>query len=231
MKKILSFAIILILLAACSNIAGSSPESSATPTLEPSRTSSATSPPAVSATPGSTPAPLRITSECGLDPIIVPTRPAKIPASTQLDETTGLHMTGTVQEIDLATYRLKISGLVEQSIDLTLDELRCLPKVTASAELTCTGVFRDSGTWSGVPIRDVLELAGVLPGSKTVQFVSADGYKTAVSIDTALNPKNFLAYEMQGKPLPILHGFPLRAVLPDTPGNKWVKWLIELVVG
>jgi DMSO/TMAO reductase YedYZ molybdopterin-dependent catalytic subunit len=156
--------------------------------------------------------------------------PDKVPAATQLDETTGLHMTGTVQKIDLASYRLKVSGKVDHPLSLSLDELRCMPKVTAVAVLSCAGVFTDSATWSGVPIIDVLDLAGVQAGARTVEFVSADGFKSTLDLVTALDIKNFLAYEMTGKPLPILHGFPLRAVLPKESGGKWVKWLVELVV-
>jgi sulfite oxidase len=45
-----------------------------------------------------------------------------------------------------------------------------------------------------------------------------------------LNPENFLAYELEGKPLPVLHGFPLRAIFPTKDGNSWVKWLVEINV-
>jgi DMSO/TMAO reductase YedYZ molybdopterin-dependent catalytic subunit len=167
---------------------------------------------------------------CNPQPIVVPTIPAKIPAATQLDETSGLHMTGTVQIIELASYRLKVSGKVDRPLNLTFDELRCMPKVTASAVLSCAGVFTDSATWSGVPIIDVLDLAGVQAGARTVELVSADGFKSSIDLVTALDMDNFLAYEMTGKPLPILHGFPVRAVLPGEPGGQWVKWLVELVV-
>jgi DMSO/TMAO reductase YedYZ molybdopterin-dependent catalytic subunit len=139
-------------------------------------------------------------------------------------------MTGTVQEIDLASYRLEVRGMVDHPLSLSYDELRCLPKITTSAVLECIGVFVDSATWSGVPIAEVLKMAGIQAGAKQVQLVSADGYKPAIDLEVALDRANFLAYEMVGKPLPILHGFPLRAVLPGKPGNLWVKWLVALVV-
>jgi DMSO/TMAO reductase YedYZ molybdopterin-dependent catalytic subunit len=106
-----------------------------------------------------------------------------------------------------------------------------MPKVTASAQLACYGIFVDSATWAGVPLSDVLRLAGAKDGAKTVQLVGADEYKVSIPLAEALKDGNFLAYEWQGQPLPILHGFPLRAVFPGQPGNEWVKWLVEIVVG
>lgn len=156
--------------------------------------------------------------------------PAKVPAPNQLDETTGLHMTGIVQQIDLASYRLKVTGMVDQPLELSLDELRCMPKVTDTVLLACYGLFTDSATWSGVSFKAVLDRAGIQDGAKTLEMVSADDLHATLPLKDALAPKNFLAYEMGGKPLPILHGFPLRAVLPQTSGGKWVKWLVELVV-
>jgi len=109
-------------------------------------------------------------------------------------------------------------------------ELRCLPKVTASPELICGDLFTDSATWSGVPIEEILNLAGVQAGAKTVVLDGADGYSTGIPLEEALKPQNFLAYEWEGQPVPILHGFPLRAVFPDLGGSAWVKWLVKIVV-
>jgi DMSO/TMAO reductase YedYZ molybdopterin-dependent catalytic subunit len=158
----------------------------------------------------------------------VPTRPPITPHTNQLDETTGMHMTGIVQQLDLATYRLKVSGLVDHPLSLTLDELRCLPKVTATPVLTCGDLFKDSATWSGVPIQEVLNLALVQAGAKTVVMLAADGYQANIPLAEALRRQNFLAYEWQNQPVPILHGFPLRAVIPDYGGWAWVKWLVEI---
>jgi DMSO/TMAO reductase YedYZ molybdopterin-dependent catalytic subunit len=156
--------------------------------------------------------------------------PARIPAGNELDETTGLHMTGSVQKIDLASYRLTVSGLVDHPLSLTIDQLRCMPKVTTKAVLNCGEIFTDSGTWSGVPIRYILEQAGVQAAATTVGLKSADGYLLLISMEDARDGQNFLAYEMEGKPLPILHGFPLRAVFPNHAGSRWVKWLVEIIV-
>jgi DMSO/TMAO reductase YedYZ molybdopterin-dependent catalytic subunit len=170
---------------------------------------------------------------CDLKPIQVPTLPSVIPEYTELDRVTGLHMTGTVQEIDFPSYRLRVTGLVEQPLSLHYDELRCLPKVTANPPLTCTGIFEDFtdiANWSGVPLFEILKLARLLPQAKSVSLISADGFKEDIPIEDALNPENFLAYEWEGQPIPVLHGFPVRAVFPNKIGSFWVKWLVEIKV-
>jgi DMSO/TMAO reductase YedYZ molybdopterin-dependent catalytic subunit len=167
---------------------------------------------------------------CGLNPIVVPTLPSVIPGYTEIDTATGLHMTGTPQVIDFPSYRFTVTGLVEKPISLQYDELRCLPKVTASPRLVCSGYFVDEATWSGVPINEILKLARPTPQARTVTLISADGYKMEIDLLTAENPENFLAYELEGKPVPVLHGFPLRAVFPEKDGLYWAKWLVGIKV-
>lgn len=167
-------------------------------------------------------------SECGLVPLQVPEWPVTIPGYAELDEATGLHMTGRVQKIDPTTYQLKVSGLVDSPLEITLAQLRCMPKATVSARLICPGYFEDESTWSGVPLSYILELAGLQQNVKEMVLVSADGYRAYVPMKDALSENNLIAYEMVGQPLPILHGFPVRAVLPLTTGAKWVKWLVEI---
>lgn len=178
--------------------------------------------------PATDPLPTSLVSDCGLSPIQIPEWPTTIPGYAELDEATGLHMTGRVQEIDLTTYRLKVSGLVDSPLQLTFEQLRCMPKTTVSARLICPGFFEDESTWSGVPLSHILELAVLQPNIKEMVLVSADGYKAYVPIKDALSENNLIAYEMVGQPLPVLHGFPVRAVLPTTTGAKWVKWLVEI---
>jgi DMSO/TMAO reductase YedYZ molybdopterin-dependent catalytic subunit len=168
---------------------------------------------------------------CGLAPIKVPKMPKVIPEYMQLDRETGLHVTGTPQEIDFKSYRLQVTGLVEKPLSLQYDELRCLPKVTAAPPLKCSGIFEDwvdTATWSGVTIAEVLKLAHPLPEAQSISMISADGYKVTVDLETAMKSENFLAYELEGQPLPVLHGFPLRSVFPAREGSNWVKWLVEI---
>jgi DMSO/TMAO reductase YedYZ molybdopterin-dependent catalytic subunit len=166
---------------------------------------------------------------CDVLPIVVPT-PAEYPGYTRLDPSTGLHVTGKMQLLDPATYRLRVTGKVERPLELTYDEIRCLPKVQASPVLECPGFFVDEATWAGAPIAEVLALAGVQDGAGSVEFIGADDYASSLSLEEALDRANFLAYEWEGQPLPRLHGFPLRLVVPGAQGNKWTKWLVEMEV-
>jgi DMSO/TMAO reductase YedYZ molybdopterin-dependent catalytic subunit len=165
-----------------------------------------------------------------LEPITAPTLPAEIPGYLEVDPATGLHMTGTPTVVDFENYRLKVSGLVATELSLTYDDLRRLPKMTATPRLVCQGFFEDVTTWSGASLQTILEMAGVQPGAERIKMTSADGYSTTLSLEKALAPENFLAYELMGQPLPVLHGFPVRAVIPGQNGNVWVKWLVEIVV-
>jgi DMSO/TMAO reductase YedYZ molybdopterin-dependent catalytic subunit len=167
---------------------------------------------------------------CNPQPIAVPTRPAEIPGYTELDPATGLHMTGTPLEIDFQSYRLEVTGKVEQPLSLTYDELRCLPRIETRCLLNCPGFFQDEATWAGASLDAVLEQAGVQPDARQLRLVSADGYSTIVFLDQLQPGESFLAYEWEGEPLPILHGFPVRAVFPSLDGNKWVKWLVQIDV-
>jgi DMSO/TMAO reductase YedYZ molybdopterin-dependent catalytic subunit len=147
-----------------------------------------------------------------------------------LDPATGLHVTGRPQVIDLATYRLVVNGKVEHPLQLTYDEIRCLPKGESQAPLVCVGAFEDEATWVGARLEAVLDLAQVQPDAKDIKLIAADDYTVIIPLDTALEAQNLLAYGVNGQTLPVLHGFPLRAVFPDLTGNKWLKWLIQIEV-
>jgi DMSO/TMAO reductase YedYZ molybdopterin-dependent catalytic subunit len=199
---------------------------SPTLTLLPSET-----PALKTATPQETPTSVatEVAVTCSPVPIVVPTA-ADYPGSNQLDESTNLHVTGHDVTIDLANYRLSVTGKVETPLSISYDALRCMPKVTKTLDLVCPGFFDDKATWAGVPLRYILDLAGVQSGAKSITLVSGDGYRVSIGMETALKDANFLAYEWMGEPLPILHGFPLRAVFPSMEGNLWVKWLVEIKV-
>jgi len=139
-------------------------------------------------------------------------------------------MTGTPKEIDLASYRLKVTGRVDRPLSLSFDDLRCMQKVTATCTLICPGFFEDHGTWAGVPITDVLKLAGLHADAVFIRLKGADDYSAEISLSALQSGDNFLAYEWEGELLPILHGFPVRAVFSEQEGNRWVKWLLEIEV-
>jgi DMSO/TMAO reductase YedYZ molybdopterin-dependent catalytic subunit len=166
---------------------------------------------------------------CPPVPVIVPTS-APDPGYTQLDPSTGLHMTGRPQTINLETYQLKISGKVDRPLNLSYDDLRCLPRREVKATLICPGYFEDVATWGGARLSDVLNQAGLQPDAKSITMKGADGYSSFALLKDVQSEDNLIAYEWKNEPLPILHGFPIRMVLPSLSGGHWVKWLVEIVV-
>jgi sulfoxide reductase catalytic subunit YedY len=143
----------------------------------------------------------------------------------------GLHVTGTPVDIDVKTYRLKISGAVDNPLSLSLEQIRAMEAHEEFVVLECPGFFTDEGDWTGVPISDLLDLAGVQEGAEQLQFIAADGkYSANIELDAIMGEGMLITYAFEGKPLPKVHGWPLRVVAEDQPGNRWVKWLGEIVV-
>jgi len=171
-----------------------------------------------------------VAAECPPARVTVPTLPEQIPGYTQVDPDTGLHVTGTPVEVDFDAYRLEVGGRVDRPLSLTYDELRCLPKVQATPELVCPGFFVDVATWAGAPLREVLEEAGMREGATQLRLTAADGYSQVIDLEEDLLANAFLAYELEGETLPVLHGFPVRFVWPGHQGNDWVKWLVGIEV-
>jgi DMSO/TMAO reductase YedYZ molybdopterin-dependent catalytic subunit len=132
--------------------------------------------------------------------------------------------------IDLTSWRLKVSGKVDHPLDLSYDDLRCLPKKTEEITIVCQGFFEDTAYFSGVVLSDILDLAGVQAEADTLVLKGADDYSSPCPLDAARSPDNLIAYEWEGQPLPILHGYPARALFPHMPGSTSVKWLLEIEV-
>ena len=165
-----------------------------------------------------------------LPPLPQPPTPAVTPKYTELDPATGLHMTGTPRRIDLAGYRLRVTGKVLHPLALRYDDLRRMPRLTSREVIACRGYFEDYANWAGCALTAVLDRAEPRPAARQLELVSADGYRTTVTLQEARSGYAFLAYEWEGKALPVLHGFPVKASFPGLPGNKWVKWLVEIRV-
>ena len=160
----------------------------------------------------------------------MPPTPAEIPGYTDLDRSTGLHVTGTLQQIDLKEYRLEVTGKVGHPLSVTYDQLRCMPRIEARPPLVCPGFFTDVATWAGTPLKHLIKLADPKSDATAVRLSGADNYSASLSLGDAIADGNFLAYEWEGKALPRLHGFPVRVILPQSEGNQWVKWLIRIEV-
>lgn len=158
--------------------------------------------------------------------------------------------------VDLATYRLEIKGLVDRPLSLSLSDLKALaPPVEVVAVNQCSGNSRGffsprvfgaqlsngamgNARWVGVPLKAVLEKAGVGTGAKQVTFNGLDkpvlpstpDFRKALDIDHALNGEPLLAWQMNGKDLPLLNGHPVKLIVPGYFGTYWVKHLSEIEV-
>ncbi len=155
--------------------------------------------------------------------------------------------------IDPATYRLKVSGLVDKPLSLSLDELRKMKGAELVAGFECSGNrgplqgLCGNGRWTGVPLRAVLDQAGVKAQAREFVFFGADRGKEEVEFRTqkyeveqqygrslprekALSPDPFLAYALNGTPLTRHQGSPLRLIVPGWYGAPNVKWLSEIHV-
>jgi len=159
-------------------------------------------------------------------------------------------------KIDASGWRLAVGGMVERPLSLSLPELQAMPAHSVIVTLECAGNGRSrldppaegeqwqfaavsTAEWTGVPLVEVLERAGVRSGAKEVRYKGADSgvprgrtetvhFERSLNLDWARNPDVLLAYAMNGEPLPIEHGFPLRMLVPSWYGMASVKWLTEL---
>jgi DMSO/TMAO reductase YedYZ molybdopterin-dependent catalytic subunit len=161
-------------------------------------------------------------------------------------------------ELDPDAWRLEVSGLVGRPASLSLDDLRDLPAESLTVTLECAGNGRalfdpqvpgeqwglgavSTARWTGARLRDVLDLAQVRPSAREAIFRGADGgplaeaahpirFERSMPVRSALECGALLAYEMNGKPLPVAHGFPVRLVVPGWYAVASVKWLTEIVL-
>jgi len=154
-------------------------------------------------------------------------------------------------EIDAAAFRLKVTGLVNKPLSLSLDALRAMRRVELVAGFECSGNRRplqglsSNARWTGVPLRAVLDQAGVKDSAREFVFFGADHGKEDVefrtqkyeveqqfgrslSRDKALSPEPMLAYDLNGEPLTKHQGSPLRLLVPGWYGVANVKWLSQI---
>jgi DMSO/TMAO reductase YedYZ molybdopterin-dependent catalytic subunit len=171
----------------------------------------------------------------------------------------GMHYLLThfdIPRIDPAEWRLTIGGRVRHPFTLTLEDVKGRPAVTRAVTLECAGngraklsprpisqpwLFEAVGNaeWTGTPLRPILEAAGPLDDAVEVVFTGLDRgvqggieqqYERSLTLTEASREDLFLAYAVNGQPLPPQHGFPLRLVVPGWYGMTHVKWLRSITV-
>lgn len=140
-----------------------------------------------------------------------------------------------VPVVDASTWSLRIHGMVEREVALTLDELLELPTIERDITLSCVsnqvgGPYVGNARWIGVPLATVLELAGVQEGADQIVSRSIDGMTIGTPTAVALDGRDaMLAVGMNGEPLPAANGYPVRMVVPGLYGYvSATKWLVEL---
>lgn len=144
----------------------------------------------------------------------------------------------TVPEVDPASWRLVVDGMVGRRVELTFDQLVGMGLDEYSITLTCVsnevgGDLLGTAKWIGVPVRDLLAMARPAPGADMVLSRSIDGFTASTPLDALTDPGRdaILAVGMNGEPLPLEHGFPVRMVVPGLYGYvSATKWLTELKV-
>ncbi|ANP73364.1 molybdopterin-dependent oxidoreductase [Cryobacterium arcticum] len=142
-----------------------------------------------------------------------------------------------VPRIDPSTWTLKISGLVENEVQIDFAELLALPLEESTTTLTCVsnyvgGDLIGNAVWLGYPIRELLARAAPLAEADMVLSRSQDGWTASTPIEALTDDRNaILAVGMNGDPLPLEHGYPVRMVVPGLYGYvSATKWVTELVV-
>lgn len=129
-----------------------------------------------------------------------------------------------------ADWRLRVEGRVARPKSFSLADLKALPSRTQITKHTCEEGWSAISQWIGVPLRNVLEAAGILPSARFVNFYAYDDTAEGIDMIDALHPQTILAYGMNGRDLPLGHGAPLRLRVETQLGYKSVKYLDRIVV-
>jgi DMSO/TMAO reductase YedYZ molybdopterin-dependent catalytic subunit len=138
-------------------------------------------------------------------------------------------------KVNIDLWHLEVDGLVQNPATWRFQDLIGFKPITQETTLMCISNGLDAGlisnaVWKGLPLRDLLDQAGMLSGAARVRLHGVDNYTDTIPLEKAMEPITLLAYEMNGVSLPDRHGYPLRAIVPGYFGEKHVKWLTRIEV-
>jgi DMSO/TMAO reductase YedYZ molybdopterin-dependent catalytic subunit len=163
--------------------------------------------------------------------LLAPRRPGVGPQGVPVNKSAiGARVVEAAQD---PAYRLVVEGRVRHRLVLSLDDLRALPRHEAVLPIACVEGWSATARWGGVPVRDVLAMAGARPGASVrVESLQRRGAYRSSKLEgsQAADPDALLAVELAGEPLHIDHGFPVRLIAPNRPGVLQTKWVARLVV-
>ncbi len=171
-------------------------------------------------------------------PLQVPGEPKLSPASARvaepppgqfyIDHFIIYRILGTPR-VDAGSWRLRVSGTVENPLELSLDDVERLPRVSLVRDFHCvTGWSVPSVSWEGVELRLIAEMARPREGARWVLVSGLDGYSAVVPLEDFVSEEALLVLRMNGRPLSVEQGFPARIFIPHLYGWKSVKWVSRI---
>ena len=157
--------------------------------------------------------------------------PERIPPGQYLTKQFPVLTVGPNPKYDLAAWDFTVFGEVEREVKLSWDELMALPQRDVTLDIHCvTRWSKLDTTWTGVPVKDVLDRAALKPSGSHLMAYSDGGYTTNVPLDAVLEDGALLAHSYEGRPLEADHGAPLRLIVPKRYFWKSAKFLRKLEV-
>ena len=167
---------------------------------------------------------------------LAPTTPGLTPIVVLNDRFYRIDTALLVPSVDTATWTVRIHGLVERDTTLTWDELLALPMFEQYVTIACVsnevgGNLVGNAKWTGVRLRDVLDIAGVSASATQLVGRSVDGFTAGMPTAWVMDPDRepMIAVQMNDQPLPPAHGYPARLIVPGLYGYvSATKWLSEL---
>ena len=160
--------------------------------------------------------------------------PARLPPGQYLTDRFPVLHVGDVPTYDTEPWDLQVTGLVDRPFGLDLAQLQALPSVTLTRDIHCVTKWSKFDTsWTGVPIRDLFERAGVQAEATHVMVHAEYGYTTNLPLDDITRDDSIVAYAFEGEPIEPIHGGPVRLVIPHLYFWKSAKWVraLELRAG
>ena len=155
--------------------------------------------------------------------------PEKIPPGQRFIEKWPVRTAEDTPSLDPKDWVLKITGMVKNEKTFSINEIWALPPVEVVGDFHCVETWTVSGNrWKGVRVRDLIARSQIQDKARFAVVHSPGGYTSEVDIDCLMADDTLLAWERNGEPIPFVHGYPLRLIVPGRYAYKSVKWVVML---